>query len=412
MSSPLAKSFGRELADLEAYMRAEFQVGTPEGNFAIHVYAVAGEAGPLPGWGSPAPGDILRKGLAPQLAAAGFQMASLPAVSPEHAQGWEAGATRLSSRNAFPADQQTFAFRPLELYGIVLGAERLLSPDHAFRSWLKDVLGRLEREVDEDPLADLVCSACAKLLGCSWTNRRGGKRSEAGAAELALRRWLLATGTATDTATVGTLGEVDEQLLRVTALAPANPTHVARAALLHYALRSAVRERLESDIKATELVRRNTGDAVAVVAHLSRRFPLFARQLQVRHDKRQTLHFRDEYDVQDAMHALLKLHFDDVRAEEWTPSYAGTSSRIDFLLKPERVVVEVKMTRKSLNQKEVVNQLIQDKERYRAHPDCRTLVCFVYDPEGYCDNPTALEADVSKDEGDFRVVTIVSPKGT
>jgi REase_DpnII-MboI len=88
---------------------------------------------------------------------------------------------------------------------------------------------------------------------------------------------------------------------------------------------------------------------------------------------------------------VLKLHFDDVRAEEWTPSYAGNSSRMDFLLKRKRLVVEAKMTRKGLDQKGVANQLIQDRERYRAHPDCKALVCLVYDPLGICANPTALE---------------------
>lgn len=45
------------------------------------------------------------------------------------------------------------------------------------------------------------------------------------------------------------------------------------------------------------------------------------------------LFLEDEYDVQDLPHALLLLYFDDVRAEEWTPSYAGKSARMDFLLK-------------------------------------------------------------------------------
>lgn len=116
--------------------------------------------------------------------------------------------------------------------------------------------------------------------------------------------------------------------------------------------------------------------------------------------------------MQDAMHALLRLHFDDVRPEEWTPSYAGNASRMDFILKRERVVVEVKMTRKGLDQKEVVNQLTVDKECYQAHLDCRALVCFVYDPAGICTNPTALEDDVFMPEGEFRVVVVVSPKGT
>ena len=44
------------------------------------------------------------------------------------------------------------------------------------------------------------------------------------------------------------------------------------------------------------------------------------------------------------LHALLLLYFDDIRAEEWTPSYAGKSARMDFLLKNEGVVIEVKKT--------------------------------------------------------------------
>ena len=67
----------------------------------------------------------------------------------------------------------------------------------------------------------------------------------------------------------------------------------------------------------------------------------------------------DEYDVQDLMHAILRLHFDDVRPEEWTPSYAGKSSRIDFLLPGERTIIEVKMTRHGLGQKEVADERFQ-----------------------------------------------------
>jgi hypothetical protein len=84
---------------------------------------------------------------------------------------------------------------------------------------------------------------------------------------------------------------------------------------------------------------------------------------------------------------------------------------MDFLLKREKVVVEVKMTRKGLGQKAVA-KLIEDKERYRTHPDYKTLICFVYDPQGLCDNPVALESDVSQGAADFQVVVIVSPRGT
>lgn len=47
---------------------------------------------------------------------------------------------------------------------------------------------------------------------------------------------------------------------------------------------------------------------------------------------------------------------------------------------------------------EVANQLIQDRERYRTHPDCKALVCLVYDPAGLSHNPPALDAAVEDDK--------------
>jgi len=38
-------------------------------------------------------------------------------------------------------------------------------------------------------------------------------------------------------------------------------------------------------------------------------------------------------DVQDFLHAILKLYFDDIRTEEWHHSFAASYSRTDFLLK-------------------------------------------------------------------------------
>lgn len=78
------------------------------------------------------------------------------------------------------------------------------------------------------------------------------------------------------------------------------------------------------------------------VENICQKFPLVARQLRQRHGGRETIEIKDEYDVQDLFHSLLKLHFDDIRAEEYTPSYAGSASRVDFLLKKEKLVIELK----------------------------------------------------------------------
>lgn len=111
------------------------------------------------------------------------------------------------------------------------------------------------------------------------------------------------------------------------------------------------------------------------------RFHLIAKQLRNRYNSRDTLDISDEYDVQDLLHSLLYIYFDDVRAEEWTPSYAGKCARQDFLLKNEDIVIEVKKTRNGLSAKELGEQLIIDIARYKSHPNCKNLVCFVYDPE-------------------------------
>ena len=123
------------------------------------------------------------------------------------------------------------------------------------------------------------------------------------------------------------------------------------------------------------------------------RFHLIVRQLRYRYNSRKTIDVSDEYDVQDLLHSLLYLYFDDVRREEWTPSYAGKCSRQDFLLKNENIVIEVKKTRSGLAEKELSDQLIIDIARYRSHPNCKTLVCFVYDPEERIKNPIGIEND-------------------
>ena len=107
---------------------------------------------------------------------------------------------------------------------------------------------------------------------------------------------------------------------------------------------------------------------------------------------------------------MVRLHFDDIRAEEWTPSYAGGSSRVDFLLKAEQIVIEVKKTRVSMKAKDLGEQLIIDRGRYESHPDCKTLVCFVYDPEGRIGNPVGIERDLEKHSGALRVRVIIAPK--
>lgn len=150
-------------------------------------------------------------------------------------------------------------------------------------------------------------------------------------------------------------------------------------------------------------------NVLIILQTVAERFHQVARQLRNRHDGRPTLSVADEYDVQDLLHSLLRLFFDDIRPEEHTPSYAGKSTRMDFLLKNEKVVVEVKKTRSSMSAGEVGTQLIEDTARYASHPDCEALVCFVYDPEGLLPNPRGLEADLTRQKGELPVHVFIRP---
>jgi hypothetical protein len=145
---------------------------------------------------------------------------------------------------------------------------------------------------------------------------------------------------------------------------------------------------------------------------LAERFHLVARQMLKRHAGRAGFELKDEYDVQDLFHALLTIFFDDIRKEEWTPSYAGGTGRMDFLLPELKAVVELKMMRPSLSTKELGDQLLVDIARYQVHPGCRTLYCIVYDPDGLISNPRGVEADLSRQHGDLVVQVMIVPRGT
>jgi hypothetical protein len=148
-------------------------------------------------------------------------------------------------------------------------------------------------------------------------------------------------------------------------------------------------------------------DAARRVEAMVRRFPLVVAELNRRRADRAGWTISDEYDIQDLCRALLVAWFDDVRPEEWTPSYAGGSSRMDFLLKAEQVVVETKFVTEATSAREVRDELAVDILRYQAHPDCQILVCFVYDPRMRITNPRGFEQDLSVPQGKLGVLVAV-----
>ena len=154
----------------------------------------------------------------------------------------------------------------------------------------------------------------------------------------------------------------------------------------------------------------NNKNSIDIVSRIFDRFHLVSKQLTYRHENRTTIEINDEYDVQDLLHSLLKIYFDDIRDEEWTPSYAGKCSRVDFLLKEEQIVIETKKTRRGLNEKNISDELLCDIARYKSHPNCKTLMCFIYDPDEMIKNPRGIEKDLSKNHDNLNVITKICQK--
>ena len=143
---------------------------------------------------------------------------------------------------------------------------------------------------------------------------------------------------------------------------------------------------------------------------LCHRFHAIARQLRLRGEYRATVAIEDETDVQDLLHALLRVQFDDIGTDEWTPRYSNDTPRTTFLLDHDALAVVVKKTRAGLSAKDLAEQLRLDIERYRTRERCTALFCFVYDPEGRIGNPRGLEQDLASGSNHFTVDVLVAPK--
>lgn len=137
------------------------------------------------------------------------------------------------------------------------------------------------------------------------------------------------------------------------------------------------------------------------------RFHKIAQELRERRADREPFIIRDEYDVQYLLNSLLYVHFDDIRKEDFSPSNSGSNSRIDFVLKSEAIILEVKMTSERLGAKELGGELLIDIGRYKSYPDCSNLVIFIYDKGDNVRNKKGLINDLQKQSTPKLKVTVV-----
>ncbi|MBB6559355.1 hypothetical protein HNP48_002022 [Acidovorax soli] len=151
-----------------------------------------------------------------------------------------------------------------------------------------------------------------------------------------------------------------------------------------------------------------TKAALRQLLKLCDRFPLVVHAHQYRHASRQKqFDMRDEYDMQDLMNGLLVAQFEDVRDEDVVPYKAGQTSRIDFLLSSDEIGVELKYVRESMSDRTLGTQLLEDINRYRAHPSVKALVFLVYDPDRRIKKPEAMMKDLSGSHNECEVHVLI-----
>jgi len=151
-------------------------------------------------------------------------------------------------------------------------------------------------------------------------------------------------------------------------------------------------------------------DSLVLIRKVCQRFHSVVRQLRLRKDYRPTIEVDDEYDLQDLLCALLKVEFDEVATDEWTPPYTGGASRTTLLVNRDQIAIVAKKTGPGLTTKELTDQVLADAAYYRTQGRCSTLFCFVYDPEGRIGSPKRLETTLTSVSEHCRIEVLVAPK--
>lgn len=120
----------------------------------------------------------------------------------------------------------------------------------------------------------------------------------------------------------------------------------------------------------------------------------------------------DEYDVQDILYVIVKSVFPNLRDEDAIAKVGAKTTKIDLIIREERILVEVKMIKKKdSNETHFIEQLKVDFESYHECVWLRKLFCFVYDPYKKTrdiSNFNDLNGDRKKGEHQYNVEVIVA----
>lgn len=169
-------------------------------------------------------------------------------------------------------------------------------------------------------------------------------------------------------------------------------------------------EDIESTLLKTKFINKSTDELVRDVLNN------FSNAIQKIINGRRLNHpdfkIEDEYDVQDILYVILKSVFPNLREEDPIPKVGGKSTKIDLIIREEKILIEVKMIKvKDSNETHFIEQLKVDFESYHECKWLRKLFCFVYDPYKKTrdiSNFNDLNGERTKGEHNFNVEVIVA----
>lgn len=118
----------------------------------------------------------------------------------------------------------------------------------------------------------------------------------------------------------------------------------------------------------------------------------------------------DEYDVQDILYVVLKSVFPKIKYENPLSKYGGSSTRLDFVLQEEGIIIEVKQIKiTEKNDKTFINQIKIDLQSYHVLDYLQEIIFFIYAPNAIQDinNFKELEGEQSINGKTFNVKIIV-----
>ena len=153
---------------------------------------------------------------------------------------------------------------------------------------------------------------------------------------------------------------------------------------------------------------RNFENAVIKITDPKERYG--GKTINPKNPSKNILKIDDEYDVQDILYVVLKSVFPTIKYENPLAKLGGSSTRLDFVLIEEGIIIEVKQIREEeKNDKKFIQQIKIDLQSYHVLDYLKEIIFYVYAPKAIQDvnNFYELEGPQTINNKSFDVKIIV-----